>query len=284
MGQMYMMSLLKGLLLFGISMGAAACFDPPEYPFTPEIGFEDIYFREAKAVGESDALVLTISFKDGDGNVGLSSTAIDPPYHDVNFYLASGGELIELKKRSVYSQLPQLIEVPPNVTGKLATVRTPDDPLYNGLIPSYVDAHTSCTYYSYTKLYVSETDKHIFDKTYDYDSLMYANIPKIYTVEDTFYYQKNPNYSNIDVEFWVKDGDQYKLFDWEKEFCTISFNQRFTVLSDKDRPLSGSLQYEMVTSGMKSIFGSKTLKLRVRIRDRSLNNSNSIETPDFTLD
>ena len=56
------------------------------------------------------------------------------------------------------------------------------------------------------------------------------------------------------------------------------------VLSDTKRPLSGSLQYEMVTSGMKSIFGNKPLKLKVRIRDRSLNNSNYIETPDFTLE
>jgi len=114
--------------------------------------------------------------------------------------------------------------------------------------------------------------------------LSYPNLPNVYMLVDTFYYQRNPTYANIDVEFWVKEGNEYKLFDWEKEFCTISFNQRFMVLSDTDRPLSGSLQYEMVTSGMKSIFGIKALKLKVRIRDRSLNNSNYIETPDFTLE
>ena len=280
---MYMMSVLKGLLLFGISIVVSSCFDPPEYPLAPEIGFQDVYFREAKAVGESDALVLTLSFKDGDGNLGLSTTDIDPPYHDVNFYLARGGRLIELKKRSVYSQLPQLVEVPPNTSGKLVTVRTHRDPLYKDLVPPYVDAHESCTYFSYTTIYVSQSDKHIFDKTYHYDSLMYTNIPKVYSVVDTFYYQKNPTYSNIDVEFWVEENGEFKLFDWEKEFCTISFNQRFMVLSDDDRPLSGSLQYEMITSGMKSIFGTKAIKLKARVRDRSLNESNSIETPEFTL-
>jgi hypothetical protein len=101
---------------------------------------------------------------------------------------------------------------------------------------------------------------------------------------DTFYYKKNPTYANIDVEFWIKEGSGYKLFDWEKEFCTISFNQRFPVLSDKEGPLEGSLQYAMVTSGMKNLFSIKTLKLKVRIRDRDLNISNVIETPDFTLD
>lgn len=278
-----MMSVLKGLLLFGISIVVVGCFDPPNYAYIPEIAFENVYFREAKAVGESDALVLTLAFKDGDGDLGLSTTAIDPPYHDVNFYLASGGKLIELQKRSVYSQVPQLVEVPPNVTGKLVTVRTHRDPLYKDIVPAYVDAHESCTYYSYTTVYVSEADKRIFDKTYHYDSLMYKDIPKVYAVVDTFYYQKNPTYSNIDVEFWVEEGGEYKLFDWEKEFCTISFNQRFMVLSDDDRPLSGSLQYEMLASGMKTIFGVKPLKLKVRIRDRALNNSNFIETPEFTL-
>jgi len=101
---------------------------------------------------------------------------------------------------------------------------------------------------------------------------------------DTFYYKKNPSYANIDVEFWVKEGSGYKLFDWEKEFCTISFNQRFPVLSDKEGPLEGSLQYAMVTSGMKTLFSIKTLKLKIRIRDRELNISNIIETPEFTLD
>jgi hypothetical protein len=56
------------------------------------------------------------------------------------------------------------------------------------------------------------------------------------------------------------------------------------VLTEKEGPLEGSLQYAMVTSGMKSIFSIKTLKLKVRIRDRNLNTSTPIETPEFTLD
>ena len=166
----------------------------------------------------------------------------------------------------------------------MSRVRTPDDPLYKNLIPPYIDEQSSCTYYTYTSVYVEEADKHIFDDTYNFETLSYPNLPDIYVLLDTFYYQRNPNYANIDVEFWVDEGNGYELFDWEKEFCTISFNQRFTILSDKEGALSGSLQYSMATSGMKSIFSIKTLKLKVRIRDRDLNNSNQIETPEFTLD
>lgn len=266
-------------------MGVTACFDPPEFPLTPEIDFEGIYFREAKAVGERDSLVLTISFRDGNGDLGLSSTDIEPPYHDVNYYLATpGGDTLSLEKETVYLELPQFVKVPPGVTGKLVTVRTAEDPLYDNLIPAYIDDHESCTYYTYTAVLVDEGDKEIIDDVSIDTVLSYNGIPDIYVLLDTFYYKRNPNYSNIEVEFWIKEGSGYKLFDWEKEFCTISFNQRFPVLTEDEGPLEGSLQYAMVTSGMKSLFSIKTMKLRIRIRDRSLNISNEIETPEFTLD
>ena len=250
----------------------------------PTIDFEDIYFQEAKAVGERDALVLTVSFKDGNGDLGLSASDIDPPYHDVFYYLANDGDTIALNKRTVRDGLPQFVEVPPNATGKLVTVRTPDDPLYKNVIPAYVDDQASCTHYTYTEVYVEETDRRIFDESYNYTVLSSANRPDVYVLLDTFYYRRNPTYSNIDIEFWVNDGNGFKLFDWEKEFCTISFNQRFPILSDKQGPLEGNLEYAMTTSGMKSVFGNKTIKLKVRVRDRDLNNSNPIETPEFTLD
>jgi hypothetical protein len=281
---MYRMKALKGLLLFGISMGVTACYDQPDLPIKPKIDFEDIYFQEAKAVGERDALVVTISFSDGNGDLGLSARDIDPPFHDVNFYLANDGDTVALQKRTVRDDLPQFVEIPPNVMGKLVTVRTPEDPLYKNLIPSYVDDHTSCTYYTYTEVYVEEKDIQIFDDTYNFSVLSYPNRPNVYVLLDTFYYKRNPSYTNIDVEFWVNDGSGFKLFDWEKEFCTISFNQRFPILSDKSGPLEGNLEYAMVTSGMKTVFSNKTLKLKIRIRDRDLNNSNAIETPEFTLD
>lgn len=282
---MYRMKAVKGLLLFGISMGVTACFNPPEFPITPEIDFEGIYFREARAVGERDSLVLTISFRDGNGDLGLSSTDIEPPYHDLDYYLATpGGDTVALKKETVYLELPQFVQVPPGVTGKLVTARTAREPLYDNLIPQYIDDHTSCTYYTYTAVLVDEGDKEIIADAAVDTVLSFNGIPDIYVLLDTFYYKRNPNYANIEVEFWIKEGSGYKLFDWEKEFCTISFNQRFPVLSEKEGPLEGSLQYAMVTSGMKALFSIKPMKLRVRIRDRSLNISNEIETPEFTLD
>ena len=279
------MKALKGLLLFGISVLVTACFDPPEFPINPEIDFEDIYFREAKAPGQSDSLVLTISFRDGNGDLGLSATQIDPPFHDLDYYLASGGDTIPVEKYSLYTNFPQFIKVPPNTTGKLITVRTQKQSDY-AYLPAYVDDFTSCTYYTYTSVFVNDPDKAIIDPaTTTVDTVLSPQgYPKIHVLVDTFYYKKNPTYSNIEVEFWVKEGNGYKLFDWEKEYCTSSFNQRFPTLSEGEGPLEGSLQYAMVTSGMKAIFSIKTMKLKIRILDRSLNLSNVAETPEFTLD
>lgn len=282
---MYRMKALKGLLLFGISTLMGACFNPPEFPIVPVIDFESIYFKESSGTGVKDSLVFTISFKDGDGDLGLSSTQIDPPYHDINYFLASEGELISVGKHTLYSNLSQFIDIPDNVTGKLVTVRTADDPAYAGKLPSFNDPY-SCTFYTYTSVYVSEEDIGIFDAdTHNVDSVLVSDrFPNVYVLLDTFYYQRNPNYANIDVEFLVKEGGTYVVYDWLKEYCTISFNQRFPVLSEKEGPLEGDLEYAMVTSGIKSIFSIKTMKLRINIRDRALNTSNIVETPEFTLD
>lgn len=99
-----------------------------------------------------------------------------------------------------------------------------------------------------------------------------------------FYKRDNPLHTNIEVEFWVKNGNSYTLFDWEKEYCEVAFNQRLPELSDKPGPLEGNLKYSMNSLGIRATFSIKTLKLRIKIRDRSYHVSNIIETGDFTLD
>jgi hypothetical protein len=280
------MKALKGLLLFGISAFlVSACFNPPEFPLVPEIEFESIYFREARGVGEIDSLVFTISFRDGNGDLGLTSSQIDEPFHDENFYLALNGEITPIGKKSRYEDLPQFLSVPAGVSGKLVTVRTADDPAYQGTVPPYIDEVASCTYYTYDSVYISAENADIFDETYNIHRVMTSQgLPDVYVLLETFYYQRNPTHANIDVEWWVKENNVYTIYDWEKEFCTISFNQRFPVLAEKTGPLEGDLQYAMASAGIKNIFSIKPMKLRIKIRDRNLNVSNVVETPEFTLD
>ena len=211
------MKATKGALLFGITiLLVSACFDPPQFGMVPVIDYENIYYTEAKAVGERDSLVLSISFKDGNGDLGLSATQIEPPFHDINYYLANNGTITPLEKETVYSNLPQFVSVPNGAAGKLVTSRTAEEAAYADDLPSFTDPY-SCTFYAYTKVFINEPDKHIFDGSYNLDSVLTVpNFPKVYVLLDTFYYQRNPTHTNIEVEFWVKEAGGYVLFDWEK--------------------------------------------------------------------
>ena len=82
----------------------------------------------------------------------------------------------------------------------------------------------------------------------------------------------------------VPGTGKFTLFDWEKEYCEAAFNQRFPVLTEKPGPLEGNLQYALTSVGIKATFGARTLRLKIRIRDRALNVSNDVQTEEFTLD
>jgi hypothetical protein len=103
-------------------------------------------------------------------------------------------------------------------------------------------------------------------------------------VRDTLYIESNPNHYNIEVDFLVKNGAGFDEFDWRANNLCTTFDGRFPVLADNDNALDGTLKYNMESRGFKPFFGSKTLKLRIQIKDRNLNLSNVIETGEFTLE
>src|SRR5688572_9599859 len=55
------------------SLAVSSCFDPPEFPIIPEIAYENIRFVD-RPDPSTDSLVLELSFKDGDGDLGLDPT------------------------------------------------------------------------------------------------------------------------------------------------------------------------------------------------------------------
>ncbi len=284
------MKILKQLsTFFFFSILFGACFDPPTFPVTPEIEFKSIVFVEGKTFIDNDSLNLTIRFKDGDGDLGLPANEIDQPYNNLNLFLVNNGELEAVGTTLRYNDLPPFIDPAPGQTGKLASVRTRNDPGF-GSLPPYTIPY-SCINYIYDSVYISEEDKNIFDGSYNlYKTLTAPNLPNVYVLLDTFYYELNTFHNNITVDFLVKNNDgTFSEFDWASEFCVsdnapgISFDGRFPVLAEKSGPLEGELKYAMVSSGFLALFSVKTLKLRIQVYDRALNKSNIIETPEFTL-
>ncbi len=82
--------LLTSLLSLGLLAGLSGCLTPPDYPDEPSIEFKEFeVIRNARPRPFSpvDTFKITVSFKDGNGDLGLSDDEIQnqpPPYNGDN--------------------------------------------------------------------------------------------------------------------------------------------------------------------------------------------------------
>jgi hypothetical protein len=238
-----------GCLILSLFGAAFACFDPPDFPVTPAIEFSEIFFRDVPS--GADTLVLRIRFQDGDGDVGLRTdeytNSSNQPAYAQYFYFEEGTNL-KLSSR--------------NTTRKLVTYRSRRTVKGYDTLPAYVRPFDCLNW-----------------------ELVYnsASPPR---VTDTVYFQNNPNFNNIFVEFYTKNGNgTFSEYDWKELFC-VDFNGRLPRLQKEgvgSAPLEGTISYPMRSVGFLPAFGIRTMKLRVWIQDRALRRSNVVETPEFTL-
>jgi hypothetical protein len=74
-----------------------ACVSPPDnFPTIPEIAFEDMRFVNTAG---SDSLIVSVAFKDAEGDLGLNPTDIDPPFQPVDYIRDAAGNLITYGNR-----------------------------------------------------------------------------------------------------------------------------------------------------------------------------------------
>lgn len=74
-----------------------ACVSPPEnFPSTPEISFNNVEYAETN---EADSLILTINFRDAEGDLGLNPRDIDPPFNELEYQRDENGQLITYSNR-----------------------------------------------------------------------------------------------------------------------------------------------------------------------------------------
>lgn len=74
-----------GLLFAMLCAAASSCISPPDYSDTPRIKAKTTsVVRLASEMGQLpiDSVTVTISFEDGDGDLGLSTTDTMAPYND----------------------------------------------------------------------------------------------------------------------------------------------------------------------------------------------------------
>ena len=241
---------MKHISLLIIALIFLSCSDDNNISTIPSISYEKLEFKKSENSFNQDSLILTINFIDGNGDLGLSNDENNYPYHPYNAIIDQDFNWVTLGSTNV----------------------TP--PLYiyepNGV------------YY----LYNNEDNRPSFNcENYIIDTV--SSTSKL----DTFYIQKNENNKNIFIEFYKKEDNEFKLIDWKRIFdeeygCGIDFNSRFPPLniSNSSQLLSGKLRYGMVSYGFEMILKNDIFKLRIYIKDRELNTSNIIETPEVTLE
>lgn len=241
-----------GVITMGISV--TTCFDPPEFPVVPEIQFKDVYFGDNPVPNLPDSIVISVSFTDGDGDLGLSSSDDDCINPDIcynnRFYFIDVTD-------------PGFPACRNTNTCKLVNFAARKKPQYDTL-PDF------------------ETP---------YNCINWEVIRNGQTVVDTLYFQLNPDHYNIFVDYLIKQPNgTFEEYDWNSEFvypgCVVDpYYGRFPILFKETpgSPLEGVINYALKSSAFNIIFSTRTLKLRVYIKDRALNVSNVIETPEFTL-
>ena len=286
------MRVIKGIVLFCFSVIlVSSCFDPPEFSDIPEITFKDIKFKEVGGAADYDSLILYLDFKDGNGDVGLSSLNpedFDPPYHFENYFVtdaAATGDTIPVLSRTVSTGVGGTIYTilnPDSIGGKLVTSKTKAKPNY-GYLPAYNPE--SCVNYSFLSDVLLPLKS--VDASFDIQDTISLNGRKYAVIKEAVLYKPNPNHYNIEVKFWRFQNGSFVEYDWFKEYC-ITYDGRFpTSLSDfptyKDHPIEGTIRYAMPNTSFLAIFGNTQIKISARIRDRALHVSNEVITPPFDL-
>jgi hypothetical protein len=246
-----------GLLAMG------SCFNPPEFSDIPEIDVEGV--RTVEVPGTSiDSLIVSVHFKDGDGDIGYGPNENAPPYNERWFPLRNPsnncdpGVTLPCKKVS-FVDLKRLGDY---VSYGLRRTT----PGYDTL-PEFVQPYVCTRYYV-----VSEV------------------VNQVPTTRDTLYSELNSRYSNFLVDLYVKNGVNFSRFEFpDLVGCEIhGLDGRLPILAkDGDLsvrlPLEGTITYKVTSSSFYGVLRNKTVKLKVQLIDRAGNVSNEDFSNDFTF-
>jgi len=228
-------------------VGLTSCFEESEFPDNPSITFNDIIFKDIGDNNDADSLIVLIDFEDGDGDLGLDPDENAPPFNLKNYFSNKTGQLFDFSSES-FDDLMKF-----------------QDRAIIDTLPGFNEV-TECLNWD------TNTELTFSDGT---------------VIEDTIYFQFNPRHNNFLVDFFIQDGPEFREFDFRLEGdCSITFDGRFPVLVDENNrgALEGTIRYRMPSRFFKVFFGTETpLFLRITVFDRSGKASQTIQTPEFTL-
>lgn len=298
------LSILLSITLF-------SCFRPDDFDEVPRIAFEKLEFREV-AGNIPDSLILTIDFQDGDGNLGLLESFDLPPVHSFDFIVDANNRFVTLSGEGFEPPFDRVFPGPdPNGSPQLLLFdRDPnaDYSDFDNRPPKFdcqfyvVDSIEAFWGVPFPPYDLSRSENRLgligFDCSSNAppcvvrDTLLDQNGSTFFQTKlDTFYIAKNEQNRNIFVDFFRKRSGEYEFIDWTRAFsengCGPDFNARFPVFDEKilqnENPIEGTIRYSMQSEGFRLLLRNDTFKIQVRILDGSFNSSNTVESPDLTL-
>lgn len=119
-----------GIIVILLAIATIGCRREPKYSIVPHIEFVSLE-KIDNGTGHDSQAKLTISFQDGDGDIGLNETdrepvfAVDSPYY-YNFFIylykKQQGEWVQLDLPTpLHARIPHLSnDVPESIEGKLS--------------------------------------------------------------------------------------------------------------------------------------------------------------------
>jgi hypothetical protein len=262
------MRAIRNIILFTlIALGGGSCFEQPEYSDIPQIEFEDMIYKRVDGI---DSLIFSISFTDGNGDLGLEVSETGCALNGDENLICFQNTIHELYQDSESGDYGLIdtgtacIATSGCYNSKFTILKPDRTPI------TYEDKRTNPAYASLPA----------FEKPFNCINWQVV-------LPDTIFVERNPDHYNFEIDFLVQNpnGTTFTEFDFTKEFdfpnCGVSFDGRFPILfSDRPgSPIEGVIRFGIGSPFLKTQFSLKTLKFRIRIKDRALNRSNPIETP-----
>jgi hypothetical protein len=289
-----MKRLLYLLLPFLLFIEGCEKNEEPTYAIEPFIEDGNLIYIDGEA---TDSVKLTFLYRDGDMDLGLTPQDVDSPYHALNLFVEDGTSLIKVSTNmeeiitSNDSHTYPVLNLTSSENKKLVTIRTREKEPF-GFLPK-----SGCMYYTMIEFLVPDKNKSVFDEYIWMRDTFLVNNEKHYLVIDTVYFEVNPNHYNIEIDFLTEQSDgSYEKFDWFENFC-LTYDGRLPIIQTNKSGViqsgpfrvtlisgsRGEITYTMAGLGFKALFANKRIKLQVKIIDRALHVSNTIETPAILI-
>lgn len=259
-------------------MFLSSCINDPEFNDVPKIKFKKVTFKRIGGVSAPDSLTISLEFQDGNGDLGLDNRFTQSPFNSTNFFVDDNGQLITIEHlgRPGFEFLPEF---------------TFPERCESWLTEYTVEGFIQAAGLSFS----SQDEKDAFIQSLN---LNLENTDEGLKILDTLYFEPNPNHNNLhlDIMLLKDDGEDfsdadgnYEIFNWLTDLpistCGSPLTLRFPIMSNLNdsSPLEGTLSYSLASPFIEASFGNEKIKLRIKILDRELNQSNTVFSELFTL-